>query len=152
MREGWTGTSACRDFFTVPLDSREVFELPGGIAEVFRAHATHGEHADQQIIQRRVFGELQVPAALQLSAAAADADVSIKLHKRVHANNGLHLTSTPIACTRVGCIPIQPGCYVRPGTYFFFLSGELTGYDVVVCEGQECRVTLSSSRLRVDWQ
>ena len=34
--------------------------------------AAHGEHADQQIIQWRVLGVLQVAPALQLSTAAAE--------------------------------------------------------------------------------
>jgi len=37
---------------------------------------------------------------------------------------------TPIACTPMGCAPIQPGCRIETG---FTTDGMLSGYDSVVC-------------------
>ena len=37
-----------------------------------------------------------------------------------------------IACTKYGCIPVQPGCHPAPGKTW---DGLPSGYDVMVCPG-----------------
>jgi hypothetical protein len=53
-----------------------------------------------------------------------------KRKKRPRATSAYGRASTQIACTRLGCNPIPPGCQIRTQ---FTWSGLPSGFDAVVC-------------------